>query len=122
MACEVEYTDEFEQWWSGLTEAEQESTAAIVGLLEVQGTSLGFPHSSAIETSKHGHMRELRIQHGGDPYRVFYAFDPRRTAMLLIGGCKVGDDRFYERMVPWADRIYDNHLEEIAKQANSTGR
>ncbi len=64
-------------------------------------------------------MRELRIQHGGDPYRVFYAFDPRRAAVLLIGGCKVGDDRFYERMVPWADRTYDKHLEEIATPPGS---
>lgn len=122
MACEVEYTDEFEQWWSGLTEAEQESIAPVVGLLEARETLLGFPYSSSVESSKHGHMRELRIQHGGDPYRVFYAFDPRRTAMLLIGGCKAGDDRFYERMVPWADRIYDKHLEEIDKQAGSSRR
>ena len=60
-------------------------------------------------------MRELRVQHGGDPYRVLYAFDPRRTAILLIGGNKSGDDRFYERMVPIADRIYDQHLEELKR-------
>jgi hypothetical protein len=80
---------------------------------------LGYPYSSAIESSKHGHMRELRIQHGGDPYRVFYAFDPRRAAILLIGGCKVGDDLFYERMVPVADRIYEAHLQEIANESSS---
>jgi hypothetical protein len=77
---------------------------------------LRFPHSSAVFGSKHGHMRELRVQHAGDPYRVFYAFDPRRAAVLLIGGCKAGDDRFYETMVPRADRIYDEHLEEIEKE------
>ena len=58
-------------------------------------------------------MRELRVQVGGDPYRIFYVFDPRRTAILLIGGNKVGDDRFYKRMVPVADHIYDQHLKEI---------
>jgi hypothetical protein len=58
-------------------------------------------------------MRELRIQVGGDPYRVFYAFDPRRAAILLVGGNKVGDDQFYERMVPLADRTYDRHLQEL---------
>jgi len=61
-------------------------------------------------------MRELRVQVGGDPYRVFYAFDPRRAAILLIGGTKAGDDRFYDRMIPIADRLYDEHLEELAKE------
>jgi len=50
-------------------------------------------------------MRELRIQHRGEPYRIFYAFDPRRVALLLLGGCKTGDDRWYERTIPRADRI-----------------
>jgi hypothetical protein len=63
-------------------------------------------------------MRELRVQHGGDPYRVFCAFDPRRTAVLLIGGNKAGDDRFCERMVPIADRIYDQHLQELKRDGD----
>jgi hypothetical protein len=58
----------------------------------------------------------LRVQVGGEPYRVFYAFDPRRAALLLIGGNKAGDDQFYERMVPLADRIYDAHLHELARE------
>jgi hypothetical protein len=61
-------------------------------------------------------MRELRIQHSGRPYRVLYAFDPRRVAVLLIGGEKTGDDRWYERMMPIADRLYDEHLEEISSE------
>lgn len=58
-------------------------------------------------------MRELRVQHKGEPYRIFYAFDPRRVAILLIGGCKSGENRWYEKFVPKADSIYDNHLIEI---------
>lgn len=88
----------------------------MVHLLEARGPTLPFPHCSDIRGSKHGQMRELRIQVGGDPFRVFYAFDPRRTAILLIGGNKVGDERFYERMVPIADRIYDPHLDELARE------
>jgi hypothetical protein len=60
-------------------------------------------------------MRELRIQSGGEPYRVLYALDPRRTAALMIGGNKTGDDRFYELMIPVADRLYDDYLIEIRK-------
>ena len=115
-ACEVEYTDEFGSWWDSLKEEEQDSVDFYVGLLEGQGVALGHPYSSGVESSRHAHMRELRIQHAGQPYRVFYAFDPRRCAMLLIGGAKGGRDRFYEEMVPIADKIYDQHLIEIAKE------
>ena len=61
-------------------------------------------------------MRELRVQSGGRPLRVFYAFDPRRSAILLIGGDKTGDDRFYEQMVPIADQLYDVYIAEIRKE------
>ena len=66
-------------------------------------------------------MRELRIQHRGDPYRVLYAFDPRRMAILLIGGCKTGAARWYVKMVPAADDLYDKHLEEIGQQIKLSG-
>ena len=61
-------------------------------------------------------MRELRVQHQGEPYRVLYAFDPRRTAILLLGGSKVGDNRWYEINVPKADSIYDRYIEELIKE------
>ena len=80
MGVEVEYTDEFADWWEELDESEQESVAAVVDLLEEHGPHLSFPHSSKIKGSKHGNMRELRIQRCGDPYRVLYAFNPLRNA------------------------------------------
>lgn len=85
-------------------------------LLERMGPHLPFPHSSGVEGSKHGHMRELRIQHQGRPYRVLYAFDPRRAAILLLGGEKAGNDRWYEENIPRADRLYDEHLEQLRKE------
>ncbi len=111
---DIEFTGEFGEWWDTLTENEQESVDTYVHMLEVEGVRLGHPYSSKIQGSRHSHMRELRVQHAGQPYRVFYCFDPRRVAILLCGGCKVGDDRFYDRMVPVADRLYDEHLAEIA--------
>lgn len=116
MAWNVEYTDEFGGWWAELTETEQEDVTATVELLEELGPGLPFPHSSGIEGSRHGHMRELRIQSGGRPIRIFYAFDPRRMAILLIGGDKTGDKRFYDKYVPLADKLYDEHLEELRKE------
>jgi hypothetical protein len=87
-----------------------------VRLLEVHGPALGFPHSSGIKGSKHSHMRELRTQHGGRPLRTLYAFDPKRAAILLIGGDKTGDDRWCDIHVPMADRLYDEHLEQLRKE------
>lgn len=113
MVWEVEYTDEFGAWWDKLSEEEQISVDASVRLLEKCGPTLGYPHSSKISNSRHNHMRELRTQHQGRPLRTLYAFDPRRTAVLLIGGDKTGDDRWYEVNIPLADRLYDEHLEEI---------
>lgn len=72
-----------------------------------------FPFSSGIEKSRHSHMRELRTQHCGRPYRVLYAFDPRRVAILLIGGDKTGDDRWYDKYLQLADKIYDTHIANL---------
>lgn len=112
----VEYTDEFGAWWQELSEATQDDIAASVGLLERRGPSLGHPHSSAINGSRHTHMRELRVQTGGKPFRIFYAFDPRRHAILLIGGDKTGDKRFYETHIQQADDLYSEHLEVLRKE------
>ena len=118
----VEYTDEFGRWWDTLTEAEQESVDVSVRLLEAMGPQLPFPHSSAVKSSKHGHLRELRVQHAGRPYRILYAFDPKRAAILLVGGDKTGDNRWYEVHVPLADRLYDEHLKELALEAKKHGK
>jgi hypothetical protein len=111
---DVEFADEFEAWWNTLTVDEQESVAFSVKMLIQYGPTLRFPHSSGVEGSRYPHMRELRIQHQGRPYRVLYAFDPRRAAILLIGGDKTGNDRWYAEYVPQADAIYARHLEVLA--------
>lgn len=61
-------------------------------------------------------MRELRTQHAGNPLRTIYAFDPRRAAILLIGGDKTGDDRWHDEHVPLADRLYDEHLDQLRRE------
>lgn len=116
MTWDVEGTDDFAGWFTDLTEKEQVSVGRIVELLVEHGPSLPFPYSSGVESSRHRHMRELRIQHEGRPYRVLYAFDPRRAAILLLGGDKSGKDRWYEEHVPKADDLYDEHLRELEKE------
>lgn len=119
---EVEYTDELGMWWDALTEFEQESIDASVRLLEERGPHLGFPHTSGIVGSRHSHMRELRVQHEGRPYRILYAFDPRRSAILLLGGDNTGDNRWYEVNVPVADKLYDKHIEILTREGQSNGQ
>jgi hypothetical protein len=116
VSVEVEFTDEFEGWWKELNEDEQERVRAGVELLRQYGVALPFPHSSGVAMSRHTHLRELRVQCEGNPYRVLYAFNPLRNAILLLGGDKTGDARWYEVNVPIADRLYDQHLAELKKE------
>ncbi len=121
MAWEVEFTDEFEEWWHTLSEPEQGRVDGRVRLLMERGPNLGFPFSSQVKSSRFPEMRELRAQAGGDPLRMLYAFDARRTAILLVAGDKSGDDRWYETNVPIADRLFEEHLRTIERERAEHG-
>ena len=121
MAWEVEFTDEFEEWWNTLSDSEQGKVDARVRLLMEHGPNLGFPFSSQVKTSRYPEMRELRVQAGGDPLRMLYAFDSRRTALLLVAGDKTGDGRWYEKHVPIADRLFESHLQTIGRESSEHG-
>lgn len=116
MAWNLEVTDECRTWLEALDEEDFDAVHYSVDLLVEHGPQLGFPHSSSINGSRHTHMRELRVQSGRRPIRVFYAFDPRRAAILLIGGDKSDDKRFYDRLIPIADDLYDLYLDERRKE------
>jgi hypothetical protein len=116
---DVEVTDEFKAWWNALAEAERISVERAVLLLEERGPHLPFPYSSKVNGSRHSAMRELRVQHQGHPYRVLYIFDPGRVALLLLGGDKTGDDRWYEKNVHLADQIYDSYISEMEEENNA---
>ena len=115
MAWEVEYTDQFEVWWLTLSAEDQNSIRASVEVLEERGPALGRPLVDTLKGSRHPNMKELRPR--GGALRVLFAFDPRRMAILLIGGNKTGDWKsWYERMVPVADALYDEHLETLERE------
>lgn len=116
MAWEVEYTDEFGQWWDTLSADEQVEINAKVILLQERGPVLPRPHSDVIVTSRHSNMKELRGSVGEAELRVLYAFDPKRSAILLVGGDKHGNKKWYEEFVPIADNLFDKHLEELEKE------
>jgi hypothetical protein len=108
---EVVVTDEFASWYADLTGPQRESVIHSVGLLEQLGAQLPFPHSSALQGSKHP-LRELRVKAQGAQIRIAYVFDATRDAVLLLGAAKVGDDRFYRWFIPRAEKIWEQYLKE----------
>jgi hypothetical protein len=119
---EVEYTDEFEHWWSALSVEQQEALDDRVMLLAEQGPSLGRPVVGTISGSRHAGMKELRVSAAG-ALRVLFAFDPRRHAILLFGGDKSGTwNQWYESAVPRADDLYDEHLGQLVQEEPGQSR
>lgn len=110
---EIIVTDEFTGWYDGLDEAATDDVNVAVDLLQATGVLLGYPHSSAINGASFA-LRELRVQSNGRPLRVFYAFDPARQAVLIIGGDKTGDNRFYDTMIRSSERIWKEYCDENA--------
>jgi hypothetical protein len=115
MTYYIVHSEIFKNWWYSLDISEKESVTTVIELLEIHGITLGFPFSSKINEPnlKTKHMRELRIQHKGSPYRILYAFDPKQQAVLLLGGDKSGNKRWYKKNVPLADKIYQEYLKYL---------
>jgi hypothetical protein len=113
VAYEIEFTEEFEAWWNDLEAEEQESVAFSVSLLQERGPLLARPHADTLQGSAFPNMKELRVQHHGRPYRVLFVFDPRRVALLLIGGDKTGKSRWTEEAIERADALFAAHLKQL---------
>lgn len=115
VAWEVEVSDEFASWYRGLNEDESESVDTAVDMLAEYGPRLGRPYADTVKGSRYTNLKELRVQHRGRPWRILYAFDPRRSAYLILGGDKSGDPNWYEDAIRRADLIYAQHLKEIGE-------
>ena len=108
---DVAVLDPFVEWYEELEEADKEAVTVAIDLLEARGVAHGHPYSSAIRGSKLA-MRELRVQSHGKPIRVLYCFDPKRQAVVILGGHKT-DDRFYDEHVPRAERLFQAYLDDL---------
>jgi hypothetical protein len=109
---EVIATDEFAEWYRSIADQQADAVAVAVERLEQLGLGLGFPYSSAVRGATFA-LRELRIKTGGRALRVMYAFDPKRQAVLLLGGDKSGEKGFYERLVGKAEKVWKAYLAEV---------
>ena len=110
---EIEHTSEFGDWWDGLSIEQQEALDDRVMLLAEAGPNLKRPVVGEITSSHHANMKELRVSKAG-ALRVLFAFDPRRHAILLLGGDKSGKwQEWHHRAIPRADELYDAHLNAL---------
>lgn len=103
----------FDLWWEECDESLQDAIAAHVGLLEEVGPILGRPYADTLRGSAIANLKELRVQHQGQPYRILYVFDPKREALLLLGGNKASNKRWYRKAILRAEAVYARHLEEL---------
>lgn len=121
----VTFHDDFEPEVDQLAEAVQDELYAHAALLETFGPELGRPHADTLDDSKHANMKELRFKADNGVWRVAFAFDPERKAVLLVAGDKSGtsEKRFYERFIKKADSRFDSHLAAIkAKKTKKKGK
>lgn len=114
MSWEVESTPEFDEWFLGLSDQEQEGVAVKIAALEIEGPGLGRPHVDTLKGSAFPNMKELRQS----TLRIAFAFDPRRRAILLCGGQKRGQSqkRFYSGLIDQADSLLRRHLEATKEE------
>lgn len=116
----VRETEEYQEWFETLDTAAKEDIRAKVRVLGTFGPSLGRPNVDTVKGSQFSNMKELRVKSNKRSFRIFFAFDPKRRALLLIGGNKggAGDKDFYAAMIPLADRLFAEYLEDIKDEKN----
>ena len=115
MAWDVIFHDDFEIEFDGFREDVQNQAFAVFGVLEQFGPTLGRPHADTLNGSGHGNMKELRFNVGGEVWRVAFAFDPDRAAVLLVAGDKAGQNQenFYANLIAVADQRFEAHLRNL---------
>lgn len=103
----------FEIWLLEQETGVRQAITAYAKLLATFGPGLGRPHVDTLKGSKLTNLKELRVQYQGEPWRVLFAFDPKRRAILLVGGNKQGDNRWYKKAIPLAEKRYWQYLEQM---------
>jgi hypothetical protein len=117
MEWKVEFHEAFEPEFDELEVQVQDDLLAKVLMLEQFGPNLGRPHVDTLQGSRHGNMKELRFTAADGVWRVAFAFDPDRCAILLVAGDKSGGSqkRFYKKLIEKADQRFESHLVRLRK-------
>lgn len=110
---EIKQTSEFKEWYSSLDQGAQKDIYQSMLVLSEIGPSLGRPRVDTIKSSTISNLKELRVQSNGRPFRIFFLFNHKRNAIILIGANKAGKKKFYEEMIILAEKIYIKYKERI---------
>lgn len=118
MVWTVANHDAFDAEYDALPEPVQDELLALMQLLSVYGPQLGRPHADTLSGSRHANMKELRFKAADGVWRVAFAFDPDRQAILLVAGDKSGvaQKRFYKTLITTADKRFNDHLAAMARK------
>lgn len=118
MIWDVLLHEAFDTELDDLPEAVQDEVLALMGLLKQFGPALGRPRVDTLKGSHHANMKELRFDAVGGVWRVAFAFDPKRQAILLVGGDKSGvsEKRFYQQLIRKADARFNEHVAGFKKE------
>ncbi|CAO5020921.1 hypothetical protein NIES3806_09310 [Microcystis aeruginosa NIES-3806] len=116
MEWNIIFDEAFRDWLYEQEETVQDSILAYIGLLKQKGPLLGRPYVDTLQGSRYPNLKELRVQHQGQPWRVLFAFDPIRQAIMLVGGNKTGDKRWYEKNIPIAEKRFEAYLKTLTEQ------
>jgi hypothetical protein len=123
MHWEVLFHEEFDEWFGTLEADEQDSILTDLGVLAEIGPTLGRPRVDTLKGTTLKNLKELRVRHTGIPIRVLFAFDPWQKAIVLVGGNKAGDNKWYRKHIPIAESRYKDHIEKTKrKQANEKSK
>jgi hypothetical protein len=124
VAWTVRNHDEFDPEYENLPEAVRDEILALLPLLQEYGPAFGRPHVDTLNDSKHANLKELRFNAADGVWRVAFAFDPERTAILLLAGDKSGqsEKRFYKALIAKADKRYDAHLAQLRAKAETKAK
>ncbi len=113
MEWTIIFHPDFKNWLDKQEEDVQDSILVGLGLLKQEGPLLARPYVDTLKGSRYPNLKELRVQHAGEPWRILFAFDPVRQAIVLVGGNKTGDKRWYEKNMPIAEQRFTEHLETL---------
>lgn len=116
MKWNIIFDPDFKIWFYQQEQGLQDEILAVLSVLEESGPKLGRPRVDTLEGSAFQNMKELRIQYQGEPWRILFAFDPQRQAVLLVGGNKTGNKRWYKENIPIADKRYRKYLEILKEE------
>jgi hypothetical protein len=116
MEWTIVFHPDFRDWFYTLEEEVQDSILATLGLLKLERPLLGRPYVDTLASSRYPNLKELRVQHRGEPWRILFAFAPFRQAIVLVGGNKTGDKKWYEKNIPIAEMRFSQHLKLLEEK------